>query len=1266
MAILELKLHDILTYVDGKATPGIGTLSILSNQQGEGEITTSDKQKSDIYLMGKDNNIHCYSFYIINLSFHKRIYQPTEVNVVIDVYPGSVKGNEDSTWQPILRDPLTKAFTGRRVSLLSIDPDDPTNEDKKKTIGDDFYLSEVHPQYRKDSMSMVLKIFSLDKQLTLYQDSRTFVAKKLCAQIITDELKKLKNNSDNDNNSNYKITLKNNMKVLSYEGKDNKITEHIFPYLVQYNESFYDMIIRTANRWGEFVYYEDGCLNVGYDATANATKPDDWTEISYCDIENGFNLDDSNRLSAEAVYDENVIGNALDKDPTVIKAQMGCNLNNGFDMWIMNQFPKIFGNTKNLPTLLGNMLFDNTYDRLVAERNKDYLDKAFDEKYFNGNAPTEQYGFSDAPNQFHQFSELNSEYKEDKYRKILMAELQASKNAIQINYDTTYPNLKLGQLISVYEKEYMVIDVQCRTKEKRQVVDEEDEVITVDEPPRLLFQVIAISKNDDKLFYPTVLPSGHVRTSGPQLATVTDAEDPLNQNRVRVMFNGWQTIVRTDPKDKTSPITDNTKRLSSPWIVYATSSASQGNGIFGKHYEGDQVIVSFAHDNVERPYIVGGLSTKGNKVPGGLLERDIVLTSPGGHALRIEDGTGAGLTAFLSGLFLPSYNLLSTWFPSLSGADIFKNFDFIKKNSKNFEGGFQLTDKYGIYTISGSTNGRNVTVKSAWGDVSIDAFTGITISAPNGDISIKGKNISIEAGNNLTLTSGTNVSYKKFKHGDTFLGSLGYSAAEIPLAVAKKLASKLEIIDLTFIRSLLEVFFRPVEGALTVKSNRFLKLEAGKSECDYPVAAYKDKAQQQKIADDTKSIRDGLKMQAGVVELVQKVGVLAEKLDRRYITNYNACVALNAENPNSLLRLIVRYRILAEGYATNNNVKICRTLREDQSLRDKIWAPPSKEKITEADLGFEDCFQVNDPAQISQNTLNAFGTFDPTKAELAPDLKRAAVINARKNGRKLMVKAANELRKAVCEFLLKRELAPKDIGSELGWFWTTRVPKNYKKATEKAFSKKEHPDSFYFQAVDAEHQQLTTNYNDNSLSLHRKALKRQAAVLLIEELGFKDEWRTELDAVANLAAVAPPVVGGPIPVPPPPPPAVRGVPRRFFEEDEINNDTLWNAYVSSITSVPKLDALHFAATEAALNALKGLADVDTILDWHKTRKENSSWSDAKNGNILFTSGKSTYSLGKQIREIESAGTENLLTTDDQHDAINVFLNAMKEALMALT
>jgi len=44
--------------------------------------------------------------------------------------------------------------------------------------------------------------------------------------------------------------------------------------------------------------------------------------------------------------------------------------------------------------------------------------------------------------------------------------------------------------------------------------------------------------------------------------------------------------------------------------------------------------------------------------------------------------------------------------------------------------------------------------------VNLNAFQGISIEAPNGDIEIKGKNVSIEASNRLSLSSGENIGRK--------------------------------------------------------------------------------------------------------------------------------------------------------------------------------------------------------------------------------------------------------------------------------------------------------------------------------------------------------------------------------------------------------------------------------------------------------------------------------------------------------------------------
>lgn len=1254
MAIIELKIHDIKPNGGTGGESDYTTLSILTNKKYDGTVTAGNTLK----LKGESGKDNQYSFYITDFGFKKMMYEPTAIKVRLDVYPVA-KGREEPTWDPIVKDNIVTTLLKHKVELLSL-IDEKTADKDKKVIGSDYYIAEVQPHYKPDSMFIILKIFSLDHMLTFKQDSRTFVAKKFFSEILEKELVNYKLPWDPQKT----ITCKNNMKVLTYKGKDDKMTEHIFPYLVQYNESFQDMAIRTANRWGEFFFYENGTINVGYDATAEAIEKKDWQELTYCDIDDGIEVEYAEKFAAEAAYDDNVIASNVNKDPQEIKGQMGCDSDHDLDKWIMKQFPMFFSNTKNIPTWITNALFDNTYDLLVAKTHIGDLNNISNEKYFSKTTPAEQYGYETDPKKLNLFSELNSDFTEKRYRNILLKELQASKNAVVLDYDTTYPDLRLGQIIKVQNKEYLVTNVECRTEEKRLVVNKEQEVVPLDTTPTLLFKVKAISKitnwknldgkGEPDTFCPTIIPAGHIRTSGPQLATVTDADDPNNQNRVRIMFPAWQNVPET--------MDDKTKEASSPWIVYATSSASQGNGIFGRHYEGDQVIVNFAHGNVERPYIVGGLSMKGNKVPGEFLERDIVLTSPGGHALRIEDGSGAGLTAFLSGTILPGYELLTTWFPSLGGQDIFKLFgnDTLSKNSKGFEGGFQLTDKYGVYSITGSTDGRNVSVKSPWGDVNISAFTGISIEAPNGDISIKGKNVSIEAGNNLELISGTNVSYRKFKHGDTGWGSVGLSLAEIPLAVAKKLASKIQLIDFSYLRSITEVVFRPVEGALTVKSNRFLKLEAGKGECDYPVTAYKEKALLEKEAKDTKAIRKGLKMKASIVELVSKVGVLAAEVDRRYIENYNACVNLYKQNDNGLRKLIRKYSYLAEGYTTNHDVKICKTLKE---LDEALWAKPpyKKKQITEDTLGFESCFQVNDPQSVKPETVSEFLMKHAAYTNHSDASKKAAVIAERKKARKKILEAACQLREAICKFLNDKELSKADIGSEIGWFLTSSVPSNYKSAMEKAFAKSSLGDSFYYQDITTGQKELNVRYAEDELAAHRKALKRKAAIILLEELGFKDEWRKPLKSGINV--VVPPGSGAP--QAPLNPPQVPEKAARPFKEEEVNNEPMWNRYVNTISSVPKLDKAQYALAKTLLDGLKGIADVDTLLDWHKTRKENSSWSNAKNGGILFTSDGNTYALNQQISEIETPGKENLCSTDDPNDEVNNFLKALKKGLKQL-
>jgi hypothetical protein len=133
-----------------------------------------------------------------------------------------------------------------------------------------------------------------------------------------------------------------------------------------------------------------------------------------------------------------------------------------------------------------------------------------------------------------------------------------------------------------------------------------------------------------------------------------------------------------------------------------------------------------------------------------------------------------------------------------------------------------------------SSDKRTVNINSPLGNVSLNAFTGISISAPNGNIKIAGKNVSIAASNKLTLTSGSGISDHWFpltKEGWIDLGK------GLVTDVADRTVGKL--IDFSFLRTILEVFTRPVDGTLKIKSNTYVLIEAGKGSAQVPYDDYK-------------------------------------------------------------------------------------------------------------------------------------------------------------------------------------------------------------------------------------------------------------------------------------------------------------------------------------------------------------------------------------------------------------------------------------------
>ena len=638
----------------------------IISKQTTADITLATEQTtSEIYILLKegDSSILKFRLALKEFSFHKKMYQPTEVLALISITKAQT---ENGAYQRIDWTMLDKMFKHAKVSLT----------DGGFTIGDDYYVHEVLPHYQRDCMNVILKIYSVDKLLTIRQTSRTFVAKKLFADILDKERIKYTRpwvvagihdsveSADNDDLVHITVDT-NNMKILRY-GDDK--TEHIFPYLVQYNESFYDMLARTANRWGEFLFYENNQLNIGY----SATEP---VEVNEGEIKDIAIFDAETKqlsIGTDGEYDYSANNNGLagkpvEKSPFIVKAQMGA-FGGMVDKWIINQLTAVFKNEKNLPTLIGDLLFDNLFNLGKEKAKIAKLNSDFDKKYEFDKKPgyANQYGpynfakkdeDKNEKDAFQQFTEMpiyDSDnknpryiYDDSKYKYIVEKELTVGQKAIHIDYDTTHPKLKLGSIISFNGMNFIVVEI----------------LGVKSETGGMTFQLVATAQDPvDKIFYPSVIPAGHVRYAHPQPATITDADDPSpNKNRARVLF-AWQDKLLQ--KDEDGKMTSSTKELSSPWLNFASNQ--QGQPILGKHYEGDPVMVGFEEGNVERPYIMGGLGDKSGKP-----NQDLTISSPGEHMLSLTDGTGAGMRLSSQGhshrCSRTSHSLCPTQFPPLIG-----------------------------------------------------------------------------------------------------------------------------------------------------------------------------------------------------------------------------------------------------------------------------------------------------------------------------------------------------------------------------------------------------------------------------------------------------------------------------------------------------------------------------------------------------------------------------------------------------------------------
>ena len=831
------------------------------------ELTYNQKDESTQTLSINNTNYKCT---LNKFSYKKAIYQPGEIHIELQVGKESNAAISFSEVKDI-----HNAFIGKFFQLQYTGK-------KSLNIAERYYTFDVKIEKQGSGKPLTVKIQAFDplKFLALDKYCMAYTCKKLIkdilmnsavwpngipetltgklssAQSTMDEINKLKYEIYNLNeeidslqNQNQDTTEKKkeleqktkdlqtkeedafivtNTLFLTYTNNTDKTyTEFIQPYLVQYNESFLDFLVRVTNRCGEFFYYEGGKIHIGWEATDPITIQEyvsvkfpqeirtAWADYAIADIHNDYTQGKNIiNFAAPIVMRDSEL--AFDENLAKIPPKGEYTSWQDFALFPGCFFVTHVSGALNSATLL-EMLEYLTFNSAASMSNSLVLSFDTNNSYEESNFDSGKPYFNERKNgdDLHPFStndtnkSVNSmtAYCLDFYTNIRNGIESAERSRLQIELGDHYCEASLGSLIQFEgdTQQYIVVKIESQ-------IDSQIDKLGLSGGETLSIEVIPYTKG--QTVYP---PSAHVestRSAKAQRAIITHNQDPLKMNRVRVRYP-WQ--------GKTESVDDlKTSEDSTPWIRIALPMASDGSGFNFLPEVGDEAIINFENGNIEKPYVEGMLYSGGQTVPFSHKRNNArVLSSVNGHCIIFSD-PGSSTNAIKS--LSPLWSTISSFIPTAK-------FPFKDDDVRKAMGGIELTDEYGLYSISMSTEKRAISVDSPFGNVSINAFTGITISAPNGNIKIEGKNIDIVAGNNLSISSGNNIDtefwpFKWDKEKQDFVGTK--EGRDFGKGLLKTAIGKLSPIDMKLIRTIIETFLRPIGGTMLIKSYRYMRLEAGK------------------------------------------------------------------------------------------------------------------------------------------------------------------------------------------------------------------------------------------------------------------------------------------------------------------------------------------------------------------------------------------------------------------------------------------------------
>ncbi|MGM9699305.1 MAG: phage baseplate assembly protein V [Prevotella sp.] len=779
-----------------------------------------------------------YKLQLVSLNYKKSVTEPGYMAVTMSL--SVVIANYNVSRNKLLSK-LKEVFGSTYISFLGYSGDINSTMEAKNLVGTvtNYYVHNFTLNYTSQNKEVTLHCYSPDYRMKFDIGSCVFSGRAFATDIFKEVVAR---HITIDDNSTWKIRSGvSRLNYLSYYNKSTEETcEILQPYLVQYNESSYDFLRRTAQRCGEFFFYDQNeiCIGLHPDSlqNTNAVKIDIEQVVINNDevdvvtgLDNGVSCFSSSYDSEGGTVESGrKFVPAFTDNPyfTQLDAEHGkviFDMMKDFEIFLYESYTSFVRGTSTESAVMG----------FVDAFTQDMIEAGIDTNILSGDfkETVDKYCDSVGIDADRSTNEVSAVLLNAFYYYVEKAEMFAEKGIVNVDYLDKTPNLYLAQNVSISDEMadyYIVCEMEGFMDASKDNIVRSNKVKLVP-----VFKT-STEQNDNgmKSTYIAVPPKSDVefiRESKPQEGIVTDFKDPMQLGRVRVRF-AWQ--AESEP--------------SSPWIRVAVPYAGDGHGMVMTPDVNDRMMLNFIGGNVECPYVAGYLYCADKRQPtgAGLLKDRMnptfsrkIISSATGQSITFVDKPDK--SSFINMVIPPVaavWNLVNSFSENSTKPEEVLPF-------APFNGELILRDDNGVYELNLSAKTRNITVKSAFGNVVLDAFTGITISAPNGDINIEGKNVNIKAGNNITMVSGSNIRDKE-RDDVAVLGVGVNSFANFVFGVASKALTtkfsgfksfKKNIFDISFLRSSWEVLVRPVEGSLKLHSKRNTLITAGKGKALVPV-----------------------------------------------------------------------------------------------------------------------------------------------------------------------------------------------------------------------------------------------------------------------------------------------------------------------------------------------------------------------------------------------------------------------------------------------